>query len=323
MNINQADSLLFDQIRATFRLRGLSRRTENSYTDWIRRYLDFHGKKHPIEMGNREIRSFLTHLVMERNVSPSTQNQALHALLFLYREVLQIELPQIGAVERSRKLPRLPVVMTRREVQSVLDELKGTPRLVVSLLYGSGLRLIECLRLRVKDLDFEKNLIVVRYGKGDKDRITMLPESLITPIRRHLDQVRLLHQKDLKEGFGEVYLPYALSIKYPSAGFEWGWQYVFPASKLSVDPQTMKTRRHHLDESSLQRSVKAAVRRAGVDKNASCHTFRHSFATHLLEAGYDIRTVQELLGHHDVRTTMIYTHVLNRGGLGVFSPLDR
>ncbi len=323
MNNNRADSLLFDQIRAAFRLRGLSRRTESSYTDWIRRYLDFHGKKHPIEMGNREIRSFLTHLVMERNVSPSTQNQALHALLFLYREVLQIELPQIGAVERSRKLPRLPVVMTRREVQSVLDELKGTPRLVASLLYGSGLRLIESLRLRVKDIDFEQNLIVVRYGKGDKDRVTMLPESLKAPLRRQLDLVRLIHNRDLNEGYGEVYLPYALSIKYPSAGFEWGWQYVFPAPKRSIDPLTMKTRRHHLDESTIQKSVKSAIRRAGVDRNASCHTFRHSFATHLLEAGYDIRTVQELLGHHDVRTTMIYTHVLNRGGLGVFSPLDR
>lgn len=323
MQKNQIDSRFFEQIRIVFRLRGMSRRTENSYTDWIKRFLLFHGQKHPIEMGSSEIRSFLSHLVMERDVAPATQNQALHAILFLYREVLQIELPQLGSIERSRKLPRLPVVMTRHEVQAVLQHMSGTPHLVASLLYGSGLRLIECLRLRIKDIDFEKNLIVVRYGKGDKDRITMLPESLKLMLKNHLSEVKKLHQFDLRAGFGEVYLPYALAVKYPSAPKEWLWQYVFPASKRSIDPMTNKTRRHHLDESTLQKAVKSAVRTAKVEKNASCHTFRHSFATHLLEAGYDIRTVQELLGHHDVRTTMIYTHVLNRGGLGVFSPLDK
>ncbi|MBK9316050.1 MAG: integron integrase [Acidobacteria bacterium] len=323
MEKNQIDSRFFEQIRIVFRLRGMSRRTEHCYTDWIKRFLLFHGQKHPIEMGSSEIRSFLSHLVMERDVAPATQNQALHAILFLYREVLQIELPQIGAIERSRKLPRLPVVMTRHEVQAVLQNMCGTPHLVASLLYGSGLRLIECLRLRVKDIDFEKNLIVVRYGKGDKDRVTMLPVSLKLRLRNHLSEVKHLHDLDLKDGFGEVWLPYALAIKYPSAPKEWLWQYVFPAAKRSIDPLTMKTRRHHLDESTLQKAVKSAVRKATVEKNASCHTFRHSFATHLLEAGYDIRTVQELLGHHDVRTTMIYTHVLNRGGLGVFSPLDK
>ncbi|QQS45236.1 MAG: integron integrase [Acidobacteriota bacterium] len=323
MSRNQVDKNFFDQVRVAFRLKGMSRRTEASYTDWIRRYLEFHGGKHPIDMGTREIRSFLSHLVMERNVAPSTQNQALHALLFLYREVLQIELPQIDAIERARKLPRLPVVLTRHEVRSVLGHLNGTSLLIASLLYGSGLRLIECLRLRIKDIDFEKNLIVVRFGKGDKDRITMLPDSLKPPLRNHLIEVRRIHDQDLAEGYGEVYLPYALEVKYPAAAREWGWQYIFPAAKRTIDPQSMKTRRHHLDESTLQKAVKTAIMKAGVDKNASCHTFRHSFATHLLEAGYDIRTVQELLGHHDVRTTMIYTHVLNRGRLGVFSPLDK
>ncbi len=301
----------------------MSLRTEEAYTNWIKRFIIYHKKRHPLEMGESEIQDFLKHLVVEQNVAPSTQNQALHALLFLYREVLQIDLPWIVTLERPRKQPRLPVVFTRDEVRAVLAQLTGTKRLMAGLLYGSGLRLIECLRLRVKDIDFALNLIFVREGKGSKDRITMLPQNLKVPLFEHLTEVKSRHKTDLNEGFGNVYLPYALARKYPNAAKEWKWQYVFPAPKRTIDPRSGVERRHHLDESVLQKAVKEAIKKAGIDKHGSCHSFRHSFATHLLEAGYDIRTIQELLGHADVRTTMIYTHVLNRGGLGVCSPLGR
>lgn len=312
---------LLDQVRTAIRLRRMSYRTEQTYTDWIKRFIIFHHKRHPQEMGAPEIREFLAYLVNERNVAASTQNQALHAILFLYREVLQIELPPVGP-GRAKKEPRLPVVLTRAEVQAVLSRLSGTKWLMASLLYGAGLRLSECLRLRVKDIDFARNLIVVREGKGDKDRVTMLPQGLKEPLRLHLEKVKKAHVNDLQEGYGRVQLPYALERKYPQAATEWKWQYVFPAPKRSIDPRSGIERRHHLDEAALQKAVKEAMRQAGVSKHASCHTFRHSFATHLLESGCDIRTVQELLGHTDVKTTMIYTHVLNRGGLCVRSPLD-
>jgi integron integrase len=312
---------LLDQVRTAIRLRRMSYRTEQTYTDWIKRFIIFHHKRHPQEMGAPEIREFLAYLVNERNVAASTQNQALHSILFLYREVLQIELPWVG-LGQAKKERRLPVVLTREEVQAILSRLTSTKWLMASLLYGAGLRLSECLRLRVKDIDFAKNLIVVREGKGDKDRVTMLPQNLKEPLRQHLEKVKRAHEIDLREGYGTVQLPYALERKYPQAATEWKWQYVFPAPKRSIDPRSGVERRHHLDESVLQKAVKEAMRLAGINRHASCHTFRHSFATHLLESGYDIRTVQELLGHADVKTTMIYTHVLNRGGLGVRSPLD-
>jgi len=313
---------LLDQVRTVMRLQHLSIRTEEAYVQWIKRFIIFHHKQHPQEMGGMEIRDFLAHLAVERKVARSTQNQALHALLFLYREVLRKELPPLIGIEMASKPPKLPVVFTRDEAQAVLAQLTGTPHLVASLLYGSGLRLLECLRLRVKDLDFKRHQITVREGKGDKDRVTMLPQSLKEPLQQQLAQARRWHEEDLREGFGAVYLPYALNVKYPQAAKEWGWQYVFPATRRSVDPRSGEIRRHHLDEREVQRAVKEAIRRTSIHKPGSCHTFRHSFATHLLEAGSDIRTVQELLGHHDLRTTMIYTHVLNRGGMGVLSPLD-
>jgi integron integrase len=301
----------------------MSYQTEKAYVDWIRRFIIFHNKRHPKEMGATEIRDFLAHLVNDRNVAPSTQNQALHALLFLYREVLQIELPLIGDLQPAKKSRRAPVVFTRDEVQAILSQMEGTKRMMASLLYGTGMRLIELLRLRVKDIDFQMNQITVRQGKGGKDRVTMLPQSLKGPLRQHLVKVKQAHEIDLREGFGNVELPYALEKKYPQAATEWKWQYVFPAPKRSIDPRTKIERRHHLDPSVLQKAVKEAMRKAGITKHGNCHTFRHSFATHLLEAGYDIRTVQELLGHADVSTTMVYTHVLNAGGLGVRSPLDK
>lgn len=312
---------LLDQVRTAIRLRRMSYRTEQTYTDWIKRFIIFHGKRHPREMGAAEIRGFLAYLVNERNVAASTQNQALHSILFLYREVLQIELPYVG-LGPAKKATRLPVVLTQAEVQAVLSRLQGTKWLMASLLYGAGLRLRELLRLRVKDIDFSRSLLVVREGKGDKDRVTMLPISLKQPLRDHLAKVKMAHERDLLEGFGTVDLPFALARKYPQAATEWKWQHVFPAPKRSIDLRSGIERRHHLDESVLQKAVKEAVRQAGISKHASCHTLRHSFATHLLESGYDLRTIQELLGHADVSTTMIYTHVLNRGELGVRSPLD-
>ncbi|MBI1880119.1 MAG: integron integrase [Chloroflexi bacterium] len=313
---------LLDQVRHILRLKHYSYRTEETYLDWIKRFILFHHKRHPQEMGIPEIEAFLTHLAVRENVAASTQNQAFSALLFLYREVLRQELDGPINAFRAKKSRRLPIVLTQSEVRHILAAMSGQHHLMAQLLYGSGLRLSECLRLRVKDIDFDQRSIVVRSGKGDKDRITMLPTSLITPLRRHLQWVQRLHQADLDTGYGEVYLPYALARKYPNAAREWGWQYVFPAPARSTDPRTGLNRRHHADPSGLQKAVKQAARTTGLVKQVSCHTFRHSFATHLLENGYDIRTVQELLGHKDVSTTMIYTHVLNRGGLAVRSPLD-
>ncbi|MFN2455903.1 MAG: integron integrase [Pyrinomonadaceae bacterium] len=315
-------SKLLDQTRDLMRVRHLSLRTEESYLAWIKQYILFHHKRHPKEMGAAEVSAFLSYLAISRHVAASTQNQALSAILFLYREVLAVELDWITEIERAKKPRRLPVVFTKAEVQAVLLRLSDTKWLMASLLYGSGLRLMECIRLRVKDIDFGSRQLTVRDGKGGKDRVTMLPESLAEPLSRHLARVHALHSEDLRQGFGSVYLPYALARKYPQAEREWMWQFVFPARKRSIDPRTGKTQRHHLAETVLQRAVKDAVKSSGVSKPGSCHTFRHSFATHLLEAGYDIRTVQELLGHADVSTTMIYTHVLNRGGRGVRSPLD-
>ena len=313
---------LLDQVRDVLRLKHYAYSTEQTYVDWIKRFILFHKKRHPKDMGRPEIQAFLTHLAVEGNVAASTQNQAMSALLFLYREVLQIELDAPLDSIRAKKPARLPVVLTRAETQKVIEGMTGTYQLMAKLLYGSGLRLMECVRLRVKDIDFERREITVRDAKGGHERVTMLPASLVAPLQEHLRRVKLLHKQDLLAGFGQVYLPYALDRKYPSASREWGWQYMFPSDRLSTDPRSGLKRRHHVDESNLQRAVKDAVRLAKIAKPASCHTFRHSFATHLLEAGYDIRTVQELLGHKDVKTTMIYTHVLNRGGLAVRSPLD-
>jgi integron integrase len=315
-------SKLLDDVRTVARLRHFSLRTEESYTSWIRRYIIFHHKRHPNEMGADEIHAFLADLAVNRLVSASTQTVALSALLFLYRDVLGVELKYVEAIERARPSTRLPVVFNREEVRAVLAHLNGTHHLVASLLYGAGLRLLDALRLRIKDIDFAMHQITVREGKGGKDRVTMLPQSLATPLDEHVARRRLQHASDLQAGSGTVYLPYALAAKYPAAASEWKWQYVFVAPHFSIDPRSGARRRHHFSEQSVQRAVRQAVIRAGIDKAGSCHTFRHSFATHLLEDGYDIRTVQELLGHKDVRTTMIYTHVLNRGGRGVRSPLD-
>ncbi len=290
---------------------------------WIRRYIVFHGKRHPAEMGAVEVTQFLSSLAQQDHVAASTQNQALSALLFLYRQVLQVEMPWLDNVVRVKRSERLPVVLTREEVRAVIRELQGPPRLMAILLYGAGLRLLECARLRVKDVDFATNQIIVRAGKGDRDRVTMLPAVVRTDLVRHVEMVRRQHEADLRHGAGWVELPWALARKYPNAGREWAWQWVFPATRIYVDRETGQRRRHHLHESVLLRAVKEAVRRAGIAKRATCHTFRHSFATHLLEDNHDIRTVQELLGHRDVSTTMIYTHVLNRGPGGVRSPADR
>ncbi len=313
---------LLDQVRDKLRVKHYSIRTEKTYVEWIKRYIFFHGKRHPQEMGPHEVEAFLTHLAVAGKVAASTQNQAKSALLFLYREVLEVQLPWLDNVTQAKAPKRLPVVLTVSEVQSVLSRLTGTHSLIASLLYGGGMRLMEAVRLRVKDVEFARREIVVREGKGFKDRVTMLPEAVVAPLKAHLAKVNSLHDEDLAQGFGEAYLPFALDKKYPNAGREWGWQYVFPSRNLSVDPRTGKMRRHHVDEKGVQRAVKQAVRDSGLVKLATPHTLRHSFATHLLQAGYDIRTVQELLGHSDVSTTMIYTHVLNRGGKGVKSPLD-
>lgn len=314
---------LLEQVRQQIRLRNYSIRTESAYSEWIKRYIRFHKYRHPLEMGAVEIEAFLTHLAVNRNVSASTQNQALAALLFLYKEVLKVELPWLEGVVRAKKPVHLPVVLTRDEVARVLAEMTGVPALVAHLLYGSGLRLMEALRLRVKDVEFSRGEILVRDGKGQKDRVTMLPRSVVPGLEQQLQVVSALHAEDLAEGFGRANLPFALARKYPNAAAEWGWQFVFPSGNRSQDPRGSGIYRHHLHEKTIQRAVREAVRRAQVIKPATPHTFRHSFATHLLEAGQDIRTVQELLGHADVKTTQIYTHVLNRGGLGVISPLDR
>ncbi len=310
-------------MRGVLRFKRYSIRTEQTYLDWVKRFILFHGKRHPNAMGADEVRTFLTHLAVEGNVAASTQNQALNALLFLYGQVLQLELPYLQDVERARRPKKLPVVLTRLEARGLLEAMpQPTYALMAWLLYGSGLRLMECVRLRVKDVDFAYRQLTVRDGKGMKDRVTLLPDRLHEPLRLHLAKVRALHEEDLSQGHGSVYLPFALERKYPNAPREWHWQYVFPAGKLSVDPRTESKRRHHVGEKNLQSAVKEAVRAAGLTKPASCHSLRHSFATHLLEGGYDIRTIQELLGHKDVETTMIYTHVLNRPGLAVKSPAD-
>jgi integron integrase len=314
---------LLEQVRHAIRTRHYSRRTEEAYVGWIRRFILFHDKRHPDTMGETEVTRFLSSLAVEGKVSAGTQTQALSAILFLYRDVLHHDLGWLQNVVRAKAPQRLPVVMTRDEVASVLRHLDGPVWLVAALLYGSGLRLLEALRLRVKDLDFGANQITVRSGKGAKDRITMLPATVKQTLRRHLESVHLQHEQDVTRGAGHVEMPQALARKYPTASRDWNWQWVFPATRSYVDAITRQRRRHHLHESVVQRAVHTAVRRAGIPKPASCHTFRHSFATHLLEDGYDIRTVQELLGHTDVGTTMIYTHVLNRGGRGVLSPADR
>jgi integron integrase len=313
---------LLDQVSELIRRKHYSIRTEQAYVSWIKRFILFHKKRHPLEMGKKEIEDFLSHLAVNLKVSASTQNQAFNALLFLYQQVLNKDLPDTINASRAKKPKRLPTVMTKEQARKVISALSDTDQLMVKILYGSGLRLMECLRLRVKDVDFEMNQIVVRDGKGKVDRITVFPESVKPWLKEHLERVKRLHENDLANGYGRVYLPQALARKYKKASREWGWQYVFPANSLSTDPRTGETRRHHIHENSLQKAVKNAVKLAGINKPVSCHTFRHSFATHLLEDGYDIRTVQELLGHKDVSTTMIYTHVLNRGGRAVISPLD-
>jgi integron integrase len=314
---------LLDRVRWLLRAKHYSIRTEQAYVDWIRRFILFHRKRHPDEMGEREISDFLSHLAVEKKVSASTQNQAFSALLFLYQQVLDRKLDFIGDVQRVSRPAKIPVVFTPEEARRVLQQLHGENQLMAELLYGSGLRLMECLRLRVKDIDFGYGQIIVRDGKGLRQRVTVLPEGLRLELRHHLVHVRALHQRDLAAKRGRVYLPFALERKYRNAASSWPWQYVFPAAKLSTDPQSGELRRHHVLEKNLQNAVKLAIHRAGVNKAASCHTFRHSFATHLLENGHDIRTVQELLGHRDVATTMIYTHVMNKPGLAVHSPLDR
>ncbi len=313
---------LLDQVRDVIRIKHYSIRTEQAYLQWIRRYILFHGKRHPSELGSDHLSTFLSDLAVRGNVAASTQNQALNAILFLYREVLKQNLPRIEGVQRAKLPQHLPVVLSRDEIKHLLAQLEGTVWLMAALTYGGGLRLLECLRLRVKDLDFDRAEITIRDGKGQKDRVTMLPRTLIEPLRTHLSGVRLLHERDLAEGYGRVYLTFALDRKYPNADRDWGWQYIFPASRRSIDQRARAERRHHASTDVLQRAIKNAVRTAGIVKPASVHTLRHSFATHLLQSGYDIRTVQELLGHSDVKTTMIYTHVLNRGGRGVLSPLD-
>ena len=314
---------LLDRVRATIRVRHYSRRTEDAYAAWVRRYILFHGKRHPAEMAAPEITRFLTSLAVDGKVASSTQNQALSALLFLYRDVLQQDLPWLDGIVRARRPARLPVVLTRDEVRALLSRLDGPLLLMAYLMYGAGLRLLECCRLRAQDIDFGANQIVVRAGKGDQDRVTMLPARVKADLARHLDAMHAQHRRDVERGAGWVELPTALERKYPNAGRDWRWQWVFPATRTYVEPLTHQRRRHHLHESAVQRAIKAAVQDAGFTKRAGPHTLRHSFATHLLENGHDIRTVQELLGHRDVSTTMIYTHVLNRGPASVRSPADR
>jgi integron integrase len=313
---------LLDQIRDAIRLKHYSYSTEKTYVHWARRYILFHNKRHPAKMGSAEIEAFLTHLVKDGNVSSATQNQALNALLFLYRNVLQKDLAVPIHALRAKRSEHLPTVLSKNEVTRVISGMQGLHQLMAKFLYGCGLRLMECIRLRVKDIDFERSQIIVREGIGKKDRAIMLPASLVQSLKEQITYVRKLHERDLQQGFGSVELPFALDRKYPNADKELDWLYLFPSERLSTDPRGRITRRHHLDPSGLQRAVRTAVKLAKIDKPVSPHTFRHCFATHFLEAGYDIRTVQELLGHKDVKTTMIYTHVLNRGPKAVQSPLD-
>lgn len=313
---------LLEQVKNAIQVRHYSIRTEQAYVHWIKNYIYFHKKKHPKDMGDVEITAFLSHLASTKNVSASTQNQALNALVFLYRKVLDIEVGVFKDLVRAKKPKRLPVVLSHDEAIEVLSHIDGMNGVMANLLYGSGLRLMECVRLRIKDIDYKFKQITVRDGKGKKDRVTLLPETLIEPLKEVISHAKNIHQLDLSEGFGEVYLPYALARKYPNAPRETGWQYIFPASKRANDPRSNKIRRHHISESVLQKAVKTAVRKTNIVKPASCHTFRHSFATRLLEKGTDIRTVQELLGHENVSTTEIYTHVLNINKRGVLSPVD-
>jgi len=313
---------LLDVMRDELRSRHYSRRTEQAYCLWVRRFIYFHRLRHPGDMAEGEINQFLTHLAVDQEVSASTQTQALCALLFMYRYVLGLEVGELGGLIRAKKRPRLPVVLNREEVRAVLGEMEGETWLMASLLYGSGLRLMECLRLRVQDVDVVRGELVVRDGKGGKDRVTMLPDALKVPVREQLRRAKAVHDRDLADGWGRVQLPGALERKYPRAPTDWRWQWVFPQERRWRNPTTGEQGRHHMHPTILQRAVKDAVRRSGLTKRAGCHTLRHSFATHLLEAGYDIRTIQELLGHKDLKTTQIYTHVLNKGGLGVRSPMD-
>lgn len=315
-------SKLLDDVRSLMRVRHYSYETEKTYVYWIRQYIFFHNITHPKEMGAAEVEAFLTHLAVEKSVSASTQNQALHALLFLYKEVLKVDLPWLNEFKTAKKSSRVPVVLTKEEVKTILNHLSGTNWLIANLLYGSGLRLIEALRLRVKDLDFGFRQIVVRDGKGGKDRFTVMPAKLIEPLQKQLEFARKLHEQDLRRGLGRVEMPFALARKYPKAESEWIWQFVFPSKSLSKNPRTGATGRHHVSPASLQKPFKEILRKSRVAKNASPHTLRHSFATHLLQDGYDIRTIQELLGHKELTTTMIYTHVLNQHRLGVRSPAD-
>jgi integron integrase len=316
-------SPLLERVRNEIRIRHYSLRTEQSYIHWIRRFILFHKKRHPNEMGEPEISAFLTHLAVNRKVAASTQNQALSAILFLYQKVLDRKLEWLDDIVRAKRPSHIPVILTREETKLLLDEIPGINGLIARVLYGTGMRKMECLRLRVQDVDFDYRQIVIRSGKGDKDRVTVLPDVLVEKLHKQLDRARAIHNLDLDEGYGEVALPYALARKYPNAGKEWRWQYVFPATRRSVDPYNGVIRRHHWFDTNVSRAIKEAIRNIGINKRISVHTLRHSFATHLLENGYDIRTVQELLGHKDVKTTQIYTHVLNRGGRGVRSPLDR
>lgn len=325
MSLDEISSIklsLLDQVRHHIRLKHYSIRTEEAYVQAVKRFILFHHKRHPREMGAEEIRQFVSHLANVGNVAASTQNQILSALLFLYREVLDRDIAFIDGIERAKRPKRVPVVLTCPETKALLGSLSGTEYLMATLLYGSGMRLMECVRLRVQDVDFGYKQITVRDGKGEKDRRTLLPAKLIEPLQRQLERVRLLHEEDVSRGYGKVYLPYALERKYPGAATELGWQWLFPAQRLSEDPRSGEWRRHHVSGDALQRAVKKAIYKAGITKRASCHTLRHSFATHLLENGYDIRNIQELLGHANVQTTMIYTHVLNKGGKGVISPVD-
>jgi integron integrase len=320
---DRREKRLIERLREAIRSRHYSRRTEKAYWYWIRYFVLFHGKRHPADMGAAEVSAFLSWLATERNVAAATRNQALSALLFLYKHVLGIELAWLSDLVHAKRPVRLPTVLTEAEVRRLLACARGGVKLMVGLLYGAGLRQIECLSLRVKDLNFAYRQILVRDAKGARDRVTMLPENLVQPLQEHLGRVRALHGRDVKQGFGEVRLPHALARKYPRAARDWAWQYVFPSALRSPDPDNGTMRRHHLHPDTLGRAVSRAARSAGIEKPVSCHTLRHSFATHLLERGYDIRTVQELLGHSDVSTTMIYTHVMNRGARGVRSPLDR
>ena len=322
MDSQPEKSPFLTEVRHLMRVQNYAIRTENAYVDWIKRFILFNDKRHPVEMGEQEVAAFLTHLAVNRNVAPATQSQALNALVYLYAKVLSRPMGEITGIVRPKKKQKIPVVLSQVEVRDLLSKLEGLHWLVACLLYGSGLRLMEGIRLRVKDINFDRLSITVKNGKGGKDRVVTLARELVVPLQRHLESVKTTHERDIATGFGRVYLPYALERKNPNASVSWGWQYVFPATRRSVDPRSGITRRHHMDESTVQKAIKAAVRSAGINRPASCHTLRHSFATHLLERGADIRTVQEQLGHSDVKTTEIYTHVIGRGGAAVISPLE-